>query len=289
VAEATKTMNSSQALLWGVEQLKEISENPNLDAELLLRHVLGASRVDLYASPERVLDDTELEEFRQLVARREQREPVQYLTGLQNFRALELRVGPGVLIPRPETEMVVERALELIRYDQDPLVADMGVGSGAIALSIAKERPDSTVWGVDKSASALEWAMRNRRRGQAFNVNFVQSDLFEAVPPALKEKFDLIVANPPYLSLAELAQAAFEVRFFEPETATVAGPTGLEVASRLVNESRGWLRPGGWLVLETWPGQAERLRLLMIARYAEVHLHSDLSGATRIAEGRRPL
>jgi release factor glutamine methyltransferase len=289
VAKATKTMTSAQALTWGVERLRERSENANLDSELLLRHVLGCTRVDLYAQPDRVLSDEESAEFLELVGRREQSEPVQYLTGVQSFRALELRVGPGVLIPRPETEMVVERALELIRYNQEPLVADMGVGSGAIALSIAKERPDSTVWGVDNSPSALEWAMRNRRRAQAYNVNFVESDLYDSVPPALKGKFDLIVANPPYLSVNELAQAAFEVRFYEPEEATVAGPTGLEVASQLVDESVDWLRPGGWLVLETWPGQAQRLKLLMSARYVEVDLHEDLSGATRIAEGRKPL
>jgi release factor glutamine methyltransferase len=131
--------------------------------------------------------------------------------------------------------------------------------------------------------------MRNRRRAQAFNVNFVESDLYDSVPPALKGNFDLIVANPPYLSVQELAQAAFEVRFYEPEEATVAGPTGLEVASQLVDESVNWLRPGGWLVLETWPGQAQRLKLLMAARYVEVDLNEDLSGATRIAEGRKPL
>lgn len=280
---------ASQALKWAADRLSKTTPSGNVDAELLLRHVLGCTRADLYADPSRQISSQEAEEFRILVERREKHEPLQYLTGTQSFRSLELRVGPGVLIPRPETEIVVERALELIRYLESPLVADIGVGSGAIALSIAKERPDSTVWGTDKSKPALEWAMRNRRRTKAMNVNFAEGDLLDALPPGLEAKFDLVVANPPYLSLSELAASPFEVREFEPEAATVAGPSGLEIASRIVQDALGWLTPGGWLVLETWSGQAERLRLLMTPRYDEVELHDDLTGATRIAQGRKSL
>lgn len=280
---------TSQALKWAAERLSKTVPSGNVDAELLLRHVLGCTRADLYADPSRQLSEHEAQEFRSLVERRERQVPLQYLTGTQNFRSLELRVGPGVLIPRPETEIVVERALELIRYIESPLVADIGVGSGAIALSIAKERPDSTVWGTDKSKLALEWAMRNRRGTKALNVNFAEGDLLDALPFGLEGKFDLVVANPPYLSDAEAAASPFEVREYEPGAATIAGPSGLEIASRIVRDAPRWLRPGGWLVLETWPGQAERLRLLMTPQYDEVELHSDLTGSTRIAQGRKSL
>jgi release factor glutamine methyltransferase len=284
------------ALAWAVRRLDGTVDAPAVDAELLLRHVLACSRALLLSDPGRPLGE-DGERFRMLVERRAGGEPLQYLTGVQAFRRLELAVGPGVLVPRPETEMVVERALAhlegVVRPPAGgvpgPVVVDLGMGSGAIALSIGLERPDATVWATEVSGEALRWARWNLEAVAAGNVTLVEGDLFGPLPGELQGSVDLVVSNPPYLSEAELAEAPPDVRDHEPALATTAGATGLEVVSRIVDEAMAWLRPGGWLVLETHPGQAARLRSLMLARYADVAVHPDLAGVPRIAEGRRPL
>ena len=242
----------------------------------------------LLAEPECRLGGEEAGRFRALVERRAGGEPLHYLTAVQGFRQLELAVGPGVLVPRPETEMVVERALAHLAGVEAPLVVDVGTGSGAIALSIATERPGTTVWATEVSEEAASWARRNVETAGAGNVTIVEGDLFAPLPEDLRGAADLVVANPPYLSEAELAEAPVDVRNHEPVLATTAGPTGLEVAGRVVAEAPLWLRPGGWLVLETHPGQAERLRALMLLCYRDVAILPDLAGHPRIAEGRRP-
>jgi release factor glutamine methyltransferase len=277
-----------EALAWAAARLDGSVAAPAVDAELFLRHVLGCSRALLFAEPERRLDPAAVERFTAFVERRAGGEPLQYLTAVQAFRRLELAVGLGVLVPRPETEVVVGRALAHLLGVEAPVVVDVGTGSAAIALSVATERPDAAVWATDISGEAAAWARRNVAAAGASNVTVVEGDLFGPLPEDLRCCVDLVVANPPYLSEAELAEAEPDVRDHEPALATVAGPTGLEVASRVVAEAPAWLRPGGWLVLETHPGQAERLRALMLARYEVVAIHSDLAGRPRIAEARQP-
>ena len=277
-----------EALAWAGARLDGSVATPDVDAELLLRHVLGCSRALMFSEPQRRLGGEAVERFTALVERRAGGEPLQYLTAVQAFRRLELAVGPGVLVPRPETEVVVERALARLAGIETPVVVDVGTGSGAIALSVATERPDATVWATEISREAAGWARRNVTAAGASNVTVAEGDLFGPLPEGLRCSVDVVAANPPYLSEAELAETASDVRDHEPHLATVAGPTGLEVVGRIVAEAPSWLRPGGWLVLETHPGQAERLRALMLARYEDVAIHLDLAGRPRIAEGRRP-
>lgn len=276
------------ALAWAGARLDGSVAAPAVDAELLLRHVLGCPRALLFSEPERRLGPALAERFGALVERRAGGEPLQYLTAVQAFRRLELAVGPGVLVPRPETEVVVERALARLEDVENPVVVDVGTGSGAIALSVATELSGTTVWATEVSGEAAAWARRNAEAAGATNMTVVEGDLFGPLPEGLRGSVDLVVSNPPYLSEAELAETDPDVRDHEPHLATVAGPTGLEVAGRIIGETPSWLRPGGWLVLETHPGQAERLRVLMLARYQDVAIHLDLGARPRIAEGRRP-
>jgi release factor glutamine methyltransferase len=274
------------ALDWAVSRLTSHVASPAVDAELLLRHVLDCPRARLFSDPLLAVPPEAAARFAELVGRRAAGEPLQYLTAAQSFRHLELAVGPGVLVPRPETEVLVERALGHIAGVGTPLVVDLCTGSGAVALAIATERADAVVWATELSADAAAWARLNAERIGPPNLTIVEGDLFGPLPPALRGSVDLVVANPPYLSEAELSTTEPDVREHEPHLATVAGPSGLEVAGRIVGEAPRWLRPGGWVVLETHPGQAARLRLLMAPRYAEAAVQPDLTGALRIAEGR---
>ena len=275
------------ALRWVARRLATFVDSPDVEAEILLGHVLGRGRPELYARGGDLLP-AGLAPLQAMVDRRRAGEPLQYLTGHQAFRRLDLLVGPGVLVPRPETEMVVEHALERIAGLDSPVVVDVGTGSGAIALSVATERPDARVWATEVSPAAAAWARRNLERVGAPNVSVVEGDLLAALPQELRGGVDLVVANPPYLSEAELRLTAPDVRGHEPVVALVSGPTGLEVPARVVEEAWPWLRPGGWLVMETWPGQAEALEERLAARYGDVGLHPDLAGSLRIADGRKP-
>ena len=262
--------------------------SPAVDAEVLVLCVLGVPRSSLYADADRALSPPEARSLADLVRRRAAGEPLQYLTGHQPFRHLDLAVGPGVLVPRPETEMVVERALALIGPVASPRVVDVGTGSGAIALSVAFECPSASVWASDISSEALGWARRNAAAHGLARVTFVEGDLLSPLPEWLLGSVDLVVANPPYLSSAALEAAAPDVRDHEPVVALVSGPTGLEVPSRVVAAAHAWLRPGGWLLMETWPGQAEALVELLEGSYGEVAARPDLAGSLRMVEGRRP-
>ena len=266
-------------------RLAHAVESPGVEAEVLVGHVLGRSRASMYAHSRSVLSADEAARLEDLVARRVAGEPLQYLTGHQGFRRLDLAVGPGVLVPRPETELVVEQALRRIADVDRPAVVDVGTGSGAIALSVAVERPDARVWATEISPDALVWARLNADR-VAPRVVVREGDLLAPLPGALRGALDLVVANPPYLATSQLASVAPDVRDHEPWVATVSGPTGLEVPARVVSEARAWLRPGGWLVMETWPGQADELLALLADGYEEAAVHPDLTGSLRVAEGR---
>lgn len=258
------------------------------EEQILWSRVLGCKRQDLVLGTAPQPTPIQAEAFRALALRRLSGEPLQYLTGVQGFRMLELQVGPGVLVPRPETEIVVERCLRRLQGSKAPRVIDIGTGSGAIAIAIATERPDSQVWAVDSSREALMWAGKNVAGSGAVNVHLVEGDLFDPVPATLAGSVDLVVSNPPYLSDQDLLEADPDVRDHEPVAATVAGPSGLELYPRLAVQSLGWLRSGGWLVLETSEGQWGRLRSLLASCFREVAIEPDLAGRLRVAEGRKP-
>lgn len=277
-----------EALTWAASRLEGRVPSPGVEAEIVLEHVLGVRRAALRAHPDRRLSLPEAERVAGIVERRAGQEPLQYITGRQAFRGIVLRVGPGVLVPRPETEIVVEHALRLLEGAASPAVVDVGTGSGAIALAVAAERPGARVWGTEISPRALAWARLNREEMGAANVILVQGDMFSPLPDGLRGRVDLVVANPPYLPESMVATMPSDVRDHEPRLATVSGTTGLEVPARVALEAAGWLRPGGWLVMETWPGQAARLRALLAGRYEAVEVLPDLGGAARIAVARRP-
>lgn len=257
-----------------------------VEAEILAAHVFGCTRTALYAAPGETVDPRASAQLDQLVAERLSGRPLQYITGFQEFRRLHLRVGPGVLVPRPETELVVEECLTLLQGVRSPRVIDVGTGSGAIALSIATERPDSRVWATDISEEALAWARLNSEGIK--NVELVRGDLFSGLPSDLLGTVDLVVSNPPYLSDVEMSDAPVDVRNHEPALALSGGAGGLEVPARIVRDAEAWLSDAGWLVLETSPTQAGQLRELFLRRFEEVHIVDDLAGRARIAWGRKP-
>lgn len=261
------------------------SSTPRLDAELLLAHGLGLSRLELYTQFDRPLSEGELAECRELVRRRGAREPVAYVIGHWGFRRLDLVVDGRVLVPRPETELVVERCLQLLKGRERPAVVDVGTGSGAIALSLKDERPDAQVTAIDVSVDALAVASANAER-LGLDVTFVQSDLLDQVEGG---PFDLVVSNPPYVSAGEVDALEPEVAVYEPRLATVAGQDGLEVYRRLLPPAVERLVPGGWLVLECGAGQAAALVAELAGLgYGDAEVDRDLAGIDRVVWARRP-
>jgi release factor glutamine methyltransferase len=251
--------------------------DPRTDAEHLVAHVLGVARSSLDGTPLSAQDATRL---RALVARRAAREPLQYIVGEWGFRRLTLTTDPRALIPRPETEVVVERCLALLDGVPEPRVLDVGTGSGAIALALADERPDAHVVAVDSSAAALDLARANAERtGVAARVELRQGNLLDG----LDGPFDLVVSNPPYVAEDELIALEPEVRDWEPRDALVADGHTEAIAS----DARSVLRPGGALVLEVAAGKAGELAALLAGLgYAEVRVTPDLAGLERVVEGR---
>ena len=255
------------------------SPTPRLDAELLLAHGLGLSRIELYTQYQRPLDDDELAACRELVRRRGLREPVAYVIGSWGFRGLDLAVDARVLVPRPQTELLVDRCLELLEGVERPRVVDVGPGSGAIALSLKSERPDAEVVACDISQDALDVAAANAER-LGLDVELHLSDLLAQVPG---DDFRLVVSNPPYVSEREMADLEPEVAEYEPRLATVAGADGLEVYRLLLPEAAGRLVDGGNLALECGSGQAPPLVAeLAAAGYGEAGVEPDLAGIDRV-------
>ena len=256
--------------------------SPRVDAEWLLAHVLGVTRTDLYADGNRPLEPGEERSFRALVARRARREPLAYVLGEWGFRGLTLQVDPRVLVPRPETEAVVERCLALLAGLTEPRVLDVGVGSGAIALAIAQEHPTAFVVATDNSPGALAVAAENHARaGLAERVELVQGELFASQ----EGPFDLIVSNPPYVEADELDGLEPEVAQYEPRAALVSSGATEAIAE----QARSRLTPGGALVLEAGDGKAGLVAdLLARLGYEEVSIGEDLTGRERIVDGRAP-
>jgi release factor glutamine methyltransferase len=264
-------------------------EAPERDAERLLRHVLGWDRATVIASPGAPVAAEPERAFRGLVTARARRVPLQHLTGVQAFWKHEFKVTRDVLVPRPETELLVETALELLRGAERPLIVDVGTGSGCIALSLAAERPDAVVHATDISASALEVARENTRRlNLEGRVAFHLGQLLEPVS-GLEGRIDLVVSNPPYVDPAERDTLAPEVREHEPALALFPPGDALSIYRRLVPAAFAWLRPGGFLVVEIAPTLAVAVSdLLAGAGFEAAQVANDLAGRARLVRGRRP-
>ena len=255
-------------------------ESARLNAELLIGHALGLKRMQLYLQFERPLTEAELEKIRPLVKRRGAREPLQYIMGETEFSGLKLKVDRRALIPRPETERLIE--LVIGKMPAPPAAAlDLGTGSGAIALALAKAWPEAVVTAVDKSADALALARENAAAcGLEGRVNFIQSDWFGAIPA--DANFPLIVANPPYLSDEETSATTPEVRDFEPRTALSAGPDGAAELNRIIRDAKKFLPDGGLLACETGIAQHAALASLATSEgYARVESLQDLTNRDR--------
>jgi len=258
------------------------SPTPRLDAELLIGHALGLPRIELYTNFDRPLDEPELAACRALLERLGRREPVAYILGRWGFHGLDLAVDGRVLVPRPETEVLVERCLALLDGLQAPRFADVGTGSGAIALAVKAARPDASVTATDVSADALAVARANAA-ALGLEVELVEADLLAGV----EGRFAVVASNPPYIGEGEMAALEPEVAEYEPLLATVAGPAGTEVLERLVAAAPGALEPGGSLVVECGAGQAAAVRGLMAAAgAAETSAEPDLAGIDRVVAGR---
>tara|TARA_R110000868_G_scaffold236838_3_gene490878 strand:- start:11203 stop:12036 length:834 start_codon:yes stop_codon:yes gene_type:complete len=258
------------------------SPTPRLDAELLLAHALGKSRSYLHTWPERELDAPQLECYEAALARRQVGEPVAYILGQQGFWSLQLEVAAHTLIPRPDTELLVESALALLPASPAQ-VLDLGAGSGAIALALASERPAWQITGVDRVTEAVALAERNRVRLNLTNTRFIESHWFGALAG---QRYQLIASNPPYIAADDQHLGEGDVRF-EPSSALVAGADGLDDIRLIIQQAPDYLLAGGWLLLEHGFDQARAVRELLNARgFSAVDSRRDLGGHERISLGR---
>jgi release factor glutamine methyltransferase len=269
----------------GAARLARVADNPRLDAEILLAAALARPRSYLTAHPDsRVLDCDATDRFEAHIARRALGEPVAYILGEKEFWSLTLQVAPAVLIPRPETELVVERALTHLPPGVVAEVLDLATGSGAIALAVASERPACRVTGTDSSHEAVTIARQNASRLHLHRVGFLVGSWYE---PVAGLSFDLITSNPPYVADDD-PRVHRSVMRFEPHAALYSGPTGLEAIAEVIEGAPRHLKPNGWLVLEHGDMQGQPVRrLLSRAGFATVTTHRDLADRERCTEGMR--
>lgn len=260
------------------------SDSATLDAELLLCHCLGKERTYLYAWPESEVDADAEKRYRELIDRRQRGEPVAHLLGRRDFWSFSLAVDNSTLIPRPDTERLVEVALDLLRCDR-AAVLDLGTGTGAIALALAKEKPHWKLVGVDVADEAVALAQRNARDLEIINTEFFQSDWFANIPP---RQFDLIVSNPPYIDAADPHLSEGDVRF-EPRRALVAEQNGLAAIAEIAAHAQHYLKPGAWLLFEHGFEQAPAVRTLLSKHaFESITTWNDFGGRERVTGGRLP-
>ena len=261
------------------------------DAELLLCHALGRDRAWLLIHMQDPIADQGRRIYEQCVDQRATREPLQYITGLQEFWGLPFFVSTDVLIPRPETELIVERTLSSTGTNDLPIIVDLCTGSGCVAVSLAKELRRARIFATDLSGAALDIARRNAlQNGVAERIRFLEGDLFTPLSRLdLIGRIDVITANPPYIRNDELPHLQPEVRDFEPEMALISGPTGTEIAERIIHAAATYLRPGGSLIMEMGLGQAEALRKFIVytGQYIAIEVLKDLAGIERVIAARK--
>jgi len=269
--------------------------SPRMNAELLLMFTLGRDRAYLFAHPEYELPADEQARYQDALAQRARGVPAQYITGHQEFWGIDLIVTPAVLIPRPETEHVIETVMQLAKAipsgsrasspSNPTRIVDVGTGSGCIAIALASELPQAQIHASDISPAALEVAQANAARHQCESrIRFHQGDLLQGLNPA---NFDFVVSNPPYVGESEADQVQLEVRKFEPRNAVFAGPTGLEIIEHLIPQAHSSLKPGGWLVLEISGTIADRVRPLL-GQWKHLQITNDLQGIPRVAAAQKP-
>jgi release factor glutamine methyltransferase len=281
-AVADRPNSIAESLRSAALELLEHSDSPRLDAEVLLGSLLGAARSSLLMRGDEALRADTEQAFRELIARRASGVPVAYLTGMREFWSLPLKVTCDVLVPRPETELIVEQALELLAPAHGaPAVLDLGTGSGAIALAVALERPRARIVGVDISEAAARVARDNANALGLTRIEWRVGSWFAAVP---NERFDLILSNPPYIAAGDPALAALQA---EPAVALIGGPTGLEQLSSIIAAAPSHLVPGGWLLTEHGADQAREVAALFESHhFQDIQSHEDYSGRPRLTRGR---
>lgn len=282
-------MQLKEKLLSAAKRLTEENvPSPRMNAELLLMFTLGCDRAYLYAHPERDLTSDENTRYDAALSERARGVPAQYITGHQEFWGMDFIVAPAVLIPRPETEHLVETVLSCVgpmALSTGPFrLIDVGTGSGCVAVALAKELPRMEIYATDISDAALEIASANAARHQVQSrIHFHHADLLAGFDDNF---FDFIVSNPPYVGELEADQVQVEVRKFEPRSAVFAGPTGTEVIARLIPQAHAALRPGGWLMMEISGTIVERTRQLLTG-WEEIRIENDLQGIPRVAAARK--
>jgi release factor glutamine methyltransferase len=277
-------MRLQEALRSAIDRLTAANVgSPRMNAEVLLMFTLGCDRAYLYAHPERQLSDDETRRYDEALSQRAQGVPSQYITGHQEFWGMDLIVSPAVLIPRPETEHLIETVLPLARKINQPRIVDVGTGSGCIALALAKELSDAEIHATEISPDGLEIAKANASRHRLNSrIQFHQADLLSGVAGP----FDLVVSNPPYVGESEEDQVQLEVRKFEPRNAVFAGRGGFEVIQRLIPQAHDRLKPGGWLVMEISGTIADKVRALL-SDWNEPRITNDLQGIPRVAAAQK--
>lgn len=289
------------ALTWALDLLKNVSPGPTpgeqipsyplLDSEVLLAHILGKTREFLHTHPDHPVSDREMDEFRRAVTRRQKNEPVAYITGVREFWSLPFRVRPGVLIPRPETEILVQAVLDRWKAfgPDDPRILDVGTGSGNIAVSLAVEIPRAKILATDVSPAALGAALQNAlAQNLSGRVRFVRASLFDGISPG-NSPFDFIVSNPPYVPESEWGLCSPEVREYEPKEALFVPGSGTRFHGELIRGTPSFLRKNGCLFLEIGIGQAEEVAGMFRSRpeFGEPEIRSDYAGIPRVVFAER--
>ena len=282
----------TRLLDWTTDFFKKYSiEWPHLEAEILLAHALKLKRIELYTRHEQVVNQDQLALFKGLIERRIKREPIAYITGNQPFMSIEFKVDKSVLIPRPETEQLVEIAIGILGPATGDgrlaTVADIGTGSGAIAITLAKYLPDIKVIAIDSSPAAIEVAQKNAELNQvAKKINFMVGNLFE---PLQSNLFDLILSNPPYIPTLEIEKLDPDVRLWEPREALDGGEDGLKYVRTLIKSAPDYLNPGGCILIEIGFDQGEAVKLLAenSGNFSEIKIIRDINGKDRILKATR--
>ena len=276
-----------EALREAKQRLQEAGkEDFSFEAELLLEKAAGLNRTALFLREKEVLSQEAEQQYAEYILQREQGRPTQYILGEWEFMGLPFLVGEGVLIPRGDTEVLVETILEKQQTESLKTILDIGTGSGCIPISLGKYGSFTEILAVDISVKALGYAVKNAKRNK-ISVKFLESDLFSAVPAEYKERLDAIVSNPPYIPKKDIEELMTEVKDFEPLNALDGGEDGLDFYRRIVKESREWLRKGGWLFFEIGYDQGEALKVLLQEQgFGEIRVIQDLAGLDRVVCGR---
>ena len=277
-------MNLTEAIDWATDQLcAQAIEDARLEAELLLVYALGIKKSELILYQSKIIETKNFKRYQELVKRRSKHEPTAYIIGIQPFMSLDIMVDRSVLIPRPETELLAERAISSIRNAECGMrnfsIADIGTGSGCIAVTLAKRLPQAEVYGIDSSNDALKVAKKNAEMHKVESrCHFLKGNLLEP----LKEKVDLIVTNPPYIPSGEISKLQPEVKDWEPRQALDGGKDGLDYIRKLLKESPKYLKPNGRLVMEFGFGQAAEIVKLAGATFQDIEIIKDYAGIERI-------